>query len=103
MGTGFRPKDDGGGSGTPRPKQRSAPFAPPQVPPPVNDALPAGLLRLAVVLRMLGPRDFIAGVEREPGGVKLAGCRATDPLAAVQGAIAGAVEVMRTRLHEGRS
>lgn len=101
MGREFRPADDQRRASAAS-RQPNGPFAQGPLPEASEAAEPVEVLRLVVVLRMLGPRDFLAGVEREPGGVKLAGCRATDPLAAVQGATAGAVEVMRARLREDR-
>lgn len=75
------------------------PFAPPALPPPVPDTEPAELLRLAVVVKRHSPRVFTAIVERDDEtGTRLAGCRASDPRAAIAGATAAALEVLRSPL-----
>jgi hypothetical protein len=82
-----------------RPASSAGPFAPPKLPPPLPDAEPVELLRLAVVVKRNGRRDFIASVERDDEtAARLAGCRASDPLAAITGATAAALEVLRTRV-----
>ena len=86
-----------------RPAPSSGPFAPPKLPPTAPDAEPVELLRLAVVVRRNGRRDFIASVERDDEtGARLAGCRASDPLAAITGATAAALEVLRARVEEAQ-
>lgn len=86
-----------------RPAPSSGPFAPPKLPPPRADAEPVELLRLAVVVRRNGRRDFVASVERDDEtGARLAGCRASDPLAATTGATAAALEVLRARVEEAQ-
>jgi len=72
------------------------------MPPTVPDAEPVELLRLAVVVKRNGPRDFIASVERDDEtAARLSGCRASDSLAAITGATAAALEVLRARVrHE---
>lgn len=82
-----------------RPASSSGPFAPPKLPPPAPDAEPVEMLRLAIVVKRNGHRDFIASVERDDEtGARLAGCRATEPLAAITGAAAAALEVLRARV-----
>jgi len=97
MGRGNRPADDGVSDPGARVRADAPPepFTPPTPPPAAPEAAVVEALRLVVVLHQRGRRDYLAGVTREPGEIKLAGCRATDPFAAVQGACAAAVEVLR--------
>jgi hypothetical protein len=77
------------------PGEAPAPFAEPKLPPPLPSAR-VEVLRLTVMVRQAGSRDFLAVAQREgEAPKKLGGCRATSLLAAVQGVQAAAVEALR--------
>lgn len=94
MGRGNRPEDANDEGAAARPTH-GGPFTEPSLPPASAPMTPKEVLRLVVVLQERDGRDFLAVVTREPGGIRVAGCRATDPFAAVQGACSAAVETLR--------